>query len=525
MKGLDVSWTVGRRLTMIGALAIAASAVVGIIGLAQVQAAGARSDRAFLVAETLSTTIDSEHATTVVLAEAAILTQGATGDRRTAAIAVLTAHAAELNEQKAALRKAALGGKITASIDGYLTAIEPVITDAARLLQSTGAPSPADLKVVQAHWDAQDESGDALKDLLQDTATQEVSKAQTGDTRTKQILLVVTIVSALLVGIVTWFVAHLIAAPIIATRNLLEQVATGDFRNRLVVRSRDDLGEMGQALNRTVDRVGQAIADISRSATALAVSARDLTGVSRQVSEGAEHASSEAAAAADSATQVIDDVQAIATGTDEMRASIAEIAGNATTATSIVASAVTAAGGANVTVAKLSGSSEQIGQVAKVIAAIAEQTNLLALNATIEAARAGEQGKGFAVVAGEVKDLASETAKATEDIARQITALQADSADAAAAIGGISSTINEIAEIQNSIAAAVEQQSASTHEISNRVAGAAGRSGDIATRVNAVSNTSREANSAASQTQQAAEELAATADDLRSVISQFQLVS
>jgi methyl-accepting chemotaxis protein len=520
-----VRWTVGRRLAGIGALSIAASVAVGLIGFVQANAASARADRAFQVAEALSTTIDSQHTASVVLADAAILTQGVSVARRAEVVDQMTEHAGELRGQREYLREADLGGELTAAIADYLPTIEPVLSDAAMLERMSGVLSQADFDTVQENWDVLDEGSDTLKTLLSETSTRDVAAAGSGDARTKLILGLVTAVSALLVGIAIWFVARVIASPIRATKTLLEQVAGGDFSKRAAVRSDDDLGDMAAALNSTVERVGHAITDISRNAATLADSAQQLTGVSQQVSAGAERASIEAAAAADSATQVSEDVQAIATGTDEMRASISEIAGNATAATSIVSNAVTAAEGANHTVIKLAGSSEQIGHVAKVIATIAEQTNLLALNATIEAARAGELGKGFAVVAGEVKDLASETAKATEDIARQIAALQADSSDAAAAISGISSTINEIADIQQGIATAVEQQSASTQEIGSRVARAAGRTGDIADRVTAVTTTSRQATDSAAQTQRAAQELAATAANLRAVIDQFQLAS
>ena len=204
-----------------------------------------------------------------------------------------------------------------------------------------------------------------------------------------------------------------------------------------------------------------------------------------------------------------------------MQIAVAEIARNAGAATGIVASAVEVAVGATRSVAKLAESSGQIGQIAKVIATIAEQTNLLALNATIEAARAGESGKGFAVVAGEVKDLASETARATEDISSQIATLRHDSAAVASVIAEIATTINQVAGIQHVIAAAVEEQSASTREISDRVTRVAGRTVDIAQRVAAVTSTSRRATAAAAQTQQSAIELAGTAGNLQTVVGKF----
>jgi methyl-accepting chemotaxis protein len=398
-----------------------------------------------------------------------------------------------------------------------------VLDDAAMLAGTSGVLSTADFDRVLANWNVLDEHSDAVKTLLAETSAREVAAARSGAGRNRTIILAVTVVSALVVGLINWLVARLIAKPIHATKAILKRVAEGDFTGRVAVRAGDDLGDMAAALNGTVERVGQAIRRIAREAATLLDSSRHLTDVSHQVAASADQTSAQAGAASGSAAHISADVQAIATGADQMHTSITEIARNAVAASDTMTAAVVAAEGATHTIGKLTNSSDQIGQVAKIIAAIAEQTNLLALNATIEAARAGDMGKGFAVVAGEVKDLARETAKATEDIAHQIAALQADSADAAAAIRGISARINEIANGQQAIATAVEEQSVSTREITNRVAGAAGNATDIAERVAALTSTAKQATVTAGQTQQTAEELAATAIHLQSVVAEFHL--
>ncbi len=174
--------------------------------------------------------------------------------------------------------------------------------------------------------------------------------------------------------------------------------------------------------------------------------------------------------------QVNRNLQTVATGAEEMSATIKEIAKNASEAARVASEAVKSAATTNATVSKLGDSSVEIGQVIKVITSIAQQTNLLALNATIEAARAGEAGKGFAVVANEVKELAKQTAKATEDISQKINAIQGDTKSAVDAIGNISGIINQINDISNTIATAVEEQSATTNEMSRNVM----RSGAVA---------------------------------------------
>jgi len=179
--------------------------------------------------------------------------------------------------------------------------------------------------------------------------------------------------------------------------------------------------------------------------------------------------------------------------------------------------------GANVTVAKLGESSAEIGQVIKVITSIAQQTNLLALNATIEAARAGEAGKGFAVVANEVKELAKQTAKATEDISQKITAIQDDTKRAVEAIGSITGIINQINDISGTIATAVEEQSATTNEMSRNVQEAAKGSGEISQNIQGVATAAESTTRGAQDTLKAAQQLTEMATQLRTLVEQFKL--
>ncbi|MFZ4791872.1 MAG: cache domain-containing protein [Candidatus Competibacteraceae bacterium] len=303
-----------------------------------------------------------------------------------------------------------------------------------------------------------------------------------------------------------------------AEGDLTQELAGTDGANA----SAGAIDRMAQGLDQLLATLRDSMARIGQTATTLAGAAEELTMVSHQMGGNAESASTKAIIAASAADQVSANVEAVATATEEMGASIREIAQNAAEAARVVTSAVTMAQNANTIVRKLGESSAGIGNIIKVITSIAEQTHLLALNATIEAARAGEAGKGFAVVANEVKELAKETAKATEEIGRKIEAIQMDTGGAVEAIGGISTIINQIHDIQITIASAVEEQTATTNEIGRSVADAAQGSAEIAQNITNVAQATQSTLSSANDVHNASGEMARMAAELQQLVDRFR---
>jgi methyl-accepting chemotaxis protein len=316
--------------------------------------------------------------------------------------------------------------------------------------------------------------------------------------------------------------ARLISRPVQKVGGVLAAVAAGDLRPRAGVDSKDEVGTMAKALDTALDNLSRTMGAIGNSSTNLSTASRELEQVAQQLKGNTEETNAQAGVVSAAAEEVSRNIETVAAGAEEMSASIMEIARSANEAAKVATSAVTLAQDSGTTVAKLGDSSSEIAGVIKVITSIAEQTNLLALNATIEAARAGEAGKGFAVVAGEVKELAQETAKATEDISQRIDAIQTDTAAAITAIDQIGSVIGEINDTQTTIAGAVEQQSATTSEIGRNVTEAASGSTEIARNITGVATAAGATTSSAGDTQRAADDLARMADELRELVSHFQ---
>ena len=280
--------------------------------------------------------------------------------------------------------------------------------------------------------------------------------------------------------------------------------------------------ELTDNVNGMAANLTEQVKKIAKAAIAVAKSSEEMMAESQTMSQASQETSTQAESVSSNAAQVSANVQSVATGVEEMTTSIQEIAKNATNAAQVATTAVKTAETTNETIGKLGVSSAEIGNVIKVITSIAQQTNLLALNATIEAARAGEAGKGFAVVANEVKELAKQTASATEDISQKIEAIQGDTRGAVEAIGQITTIINQINDIQGTIASAVEEQTATTNEIARNVNQAAERSSGIALNITSVAKTAQSTSNGAAKTQKSATELSKTAGDLHELVNQFK---
>jgi methyl-accepting chemotaxis protein len=367
------------------------------------------------------------------------------------------------------------------------------------------------------------ENADKLEASVDARITQLTADADAARTTSLVALAVALLAALVLAAVLAIRTTRSVVRPLGAVVHTLGQLARGDLTVRSGVSSSDELGRLGRALDHHAETLHASMSEVSEGAQSMAVASSQLAQTAGRIALNAQQTSVRAEEMAAGAETVSGSVGAVATRGDEMSGAIREVSSNATHAARVATEAVTIAADTTTAVARLGVSSREIGEVVGTITTIAGQTNLLALNATIEAARAGEAGRGFAVVAGEVKDLAQETARATEDIASRVHAIQADTAEAVAAIDRIAGIIERISSYQTAISHAVEVQEDTTAQMTYSVTDAAAGSLQIAATIADVGVAATSTAAGAAETMDAAQELAAVSERLRATVGAFRL--
>ncbi len=369
--------------------------------------------------------------------------------------------------------------------------------------------------------DVVDDALSALHEQIDAAVDREQAAMQSTISRGRTISIVIALAGLALLILLSIPLVRSILRPVTAVGRVVDALAAGDLTQRTGVSSRDELGQMAASLDSTLDGLRESVTTMGGNADTLATASSELAAVAARIAGAAQSATAQTGEADTAANEISFNVQTVAAGSEEMRAAIAEISSNASAAAQTAGTAVNEARTAGDVIRKLGESSAEIGNVIKLITAVAAQTNLLALNATIEAARAGEMGKGFAVVANEVKDLAQETAKATEDISARVAAIQADASNAVDVMDRISLVIEQINDYQTTIASAVEEQTATTAEMSRSIGEVSASSSVIAGSISDVAAASASTLDGVNQANAAAGEVKAAAATLHSIVSRF----
>jgi methyl-accepting chemotaxis protein len=512
--------SVSKRLSIIIATGVVAIAVVTGIGMWSQEQLTSHADtlRSFTATKAALNHLDTRESELKVDAYRAAHGDDSTGD----AADDVTSATEALN--------AASAFDLPGDIDTQIDDLAQSVTAFSTFVSAFVTDAKADPAAVNGRYgqiaeqnSAVDDKLDAVHEQLDAQITAQQTAMASAKSGARWWMLLVAGLGLLALILLSVPLVRSILRPVRRVGDVVAALSDGDLTRQTGINSHDELGVMAASLDRAVAGIREAMQAMAANADTLAGAATELAATSSEIAGATSQTSAQTSAASVEADDISRNVQTVAAGGEEMSLSIREIAENTSHAAQIAGQAVSEAAAATASIERLGESSAQIGNVLNLITSIAEQTNLLALNATIEAARAGDAGKGFAVVASEVKDLAQETARATEDISTRVAAIQADTGGTVEVINRISAVIAKINDYQTTIASAVEEQTATTAEMSRSIAEVAAGAGRIASSITEVSHASSASVEGVNQTRQASGEVARTAEQLRSLVSAFRV--